>query len=52
MVRPRSPPPRRVSHLLYISIIGVDAIPLGYYPAKYAAEQVVVGGRVTWTCDG
>jgi uncharacterized protein YbjT (DUF2867 family) len=30
-----------VRHLLYVSIPGVDRIPLGYYRAKYAAEQVL-----------
>lgn len=38
-----------VRHLLYVSIVGVDAIPYSYYRAKYAAEQVVATGRVPWT---
>jgi uncharacterized protein YbjT (DUF2867 family) len=28
-------------HLVYISIVGVDRIPFGYYHAKFAAEQVL-----------
>lgn len=28
-------------HLLYVSIVGVDRIPYGYYRAKFAAEQVL-----------
>lgn len=31
----------RVSHFLYISIVGVDKIPLGYYRAKLRAEELV-----------
>src|SRR5699024_5339099 len=38
-----------VSHLVYVSIVGVDAIPYGYYRAKFAAEQVVATGRMPWT---
>jgi len=38
-----------VSHLVYVSIVGVDAIPYSYYRAKFAAEQVVAAGRVPWT---
>ena len=30
-----------VPHLLYVSIVGIDAIPLGYYQRKLAAEQIV-----------
>ncbi|MFJ8092661.1 SDR family oxidoreductase [Streptomyces griseofuscus] len=28
-----------VGHLVYISIVGVDRVPYGYYRAKYAAER-------------
>lgn len=38
-----------VSHLVYVSIVGVDAIPYSYYRAKFAAEQVVATGRLPWT---
>ena len=40
---------QRVGHFLYISIVGVDRIPYGYYQAKFAAEQVVERGGVPWT---
>ena len=29
-------------HLIYVSIVGVDRIPFGYYRAKFAAEQVLL----------
>jgi uncharacterized protein YbjT (DUF2867 family) len=32
-----------VTHLVYISIVGVDDIPLPYYRAKAAAERVIAG---------
>ena len=31
----------RVSHLIYISIVGIDDIPLGYYKRKRAAEKII-----------
>lgn len=40
---------RSVSHLLYISIVGVDRIPHPYYRRKLAAEEVVAAGRVPWS---
>ncbi|MBK1788341.1 SDR family oxidoreductase [Prauserella cavernicola] len=36
-------------HLIYISIVGVDRHPLGYYRAKHTAEQVVSGSGLGWT---
>lgn len=30
-----------VSHVIYISIVGIDDIPLGYYKQKRAAEKIV-----------
>ncbi|KUP95771.1 SDR family oxidoreductase [Thermobifida cellulosilytica] len=38
-----------VRHLVFISIIGVDRVPLGFYRAKYRAEQAVAGSGVPWT---
>ncbi|MFJ6196881.1 SDR family oxidoreductase [Micromonospora sp. NPDC092111] len=38
-----------VAHLLYVSIVGVDRVPLPYYRHKLAAEQVVASGPVPWT---
>lgn len=31
----------RVEHLIYVSIVGIDRIPLGYYRAKAEAERIV-----------
>lgn len=38
-----------VRHLLYVSIVGVDAIPFGYYRRKLACERLVAEGGVPWT---
>ncbi|MGC3858814.1 SDR family oxidoreductase [Micromonospora chersina] len=38
-----------VGHLVYVSIVGVDRVPLGYYRHKLAAEQVVAAGPVPWS---
>ncbi|MET7756787.1 SDR family oxidoreductase [Streptomyces sp. NPDC005389] len=38
-----------VPHLLYISIIGVDRVPLGYYRTKYAVERMIQGSGIGWT---
>lgn len=38
-----------VKHLVYISIVGVDNIPYGYYRAKLAAERSIKAGAVPWT---
>jgi uncharacterized protein YbjT (DUF2867 family) len=47
-----------VQHLVYISVIGVDRIPLvsgidrtmfGYFGSKLAAERVVAGSGLPWT---
>ncbi|MFI6289642.1 SDR family oxidoreductase [Streptomyces sp. NPDC051018] len=31
----------RVGHLVYISIVGVDRVPLGYYRAKHRVERMI-----------
>jgi uncharacterized protein YbjT (DUF2867 family) len=36
-------------HLVYISIVGTDRIPLGYYRAKYAGERLIAGSGLPWT---
>jgi len=36
-------------HLLYISIVGVDRVPLGYYREKLAVERLVEGSGLPWT---
>lgn len=38
-----------VGHIVYISVIAADAIPLGYFKAKAEAEQIVAGSGVPWT---
>ena len=36
-------------HLIYISIVGVDRLPLGYYRAKFAAEKSLITSGMGWT---
>ena len=36
-------------HLVYISIVGVDRIPLGYYKTKLAAENLIAGSGRRFT---
>ncbi|MCW6007104.1 NAD(P)H-binding protein [Micromonospora sp. CPCC 205371] len=38
-----------VRHLVYVSIVGIDKIPLGYYRHKLAAERVVRQAEVPWS---
>ncbi|MCW7941106.1 nucleoside-diphosphate sugar epimerase [Streptomyces hygroscopicus] len=38
-----------VAHLVYISIVGVDVVPLGYYRAKYAVEKLIEESGLGWT---
>lgn len=38
-----------VQHLVYLSIVGVDAVPLGYYRAKLLCEEVVAESGVPFT---
>ncbi|MEZ0446447.1 SDR family oxidoreductase [Cellulomonas sp. ICMP 17802] len=38
-----------VPHLVYISIVGVDQVPLAYYKAKRRVEEIVEDGGVPWT---
>ncbi|SCE86639.1 Uncharacterized conserved protein YbjT, contains NAD(P)-binding and DUF2867 domains [Micromonospora coriariae] len=38
-----------VQHLVYVSIVGVDRVPIPYYRHKLAAEQVVAAGPVPWS---
>lgn len=38
-----------VRHVVYISIVGVDVVPLGYYRAKLAVEQAVEKSGLGWT---
>jgi uncharacterized protein YbjT (DUF2867 family) len=36
-------------HCLYVSIVGIERVPLPYYSHKLAAEAVVAEGGVPWT---
>jgi uncharacterized protein YbjT (DUF2867 family) len=36
-------------HLIFVSIVGVDAIPIAYYRTKVAAEQMVRASGLPWT---
>ncbi|WP_282698251.1 NAD(P)H-binding protein [Streptomyces sp. CC208A] len=38
-----------VRHLVYVSIVGVDRVPLGYYRTKLAVERLVEGSGLGWT---
>lgn len=38
-----------VRHLVFISVIAADKIPLGYYKNKTAAERIVAASGVPWT---
>lgn len=38
-----------VRHLVYVSIVGVDAVPLGYYRSKLACEELIAGSGVPYT---
>ncbi|MCB5165274.1 NAD(P)H-binding protein [Streptomyces bambusae] len=38
-----------LGHLVYISIVGVDAVPLGYYRAKHAVERLIERSGVPYT---
>jgi uncharacterized protein YbjT (DUF2867 family) len=36
-------------HLIYVSIVGVDCVPLGYYRQKLAVERLVEAAGLPWT---
>lgn len=38
-----------VAHLVYISIVGVDRVPLGYYKSKLAVERLIEESGLDWT---
>ncbi|MET9802745.1 NAD(P)H-binding protein [Streptomyces sp. NPDC006368] len=38
-----------VGHLAYISIVGVDRVPLGYYRTKLAVERLIEESGLGWT---
>jgi uncharacterized protein YbjT (DUF2867 family) len=39
----------RVPHLVFVSIVGVDRVPLGYYRDKVEVEGLVAASGVPWT---
>ena len=36
-------------HFLYISIVGIEKVPLGYYKAKLECERLIEGSGVPWS---
>lgn len=38
-----------VGHLVYISIVGVDRVPFGYYRTKFAVERLIEESGIGWT---
>ncbi|MEU7131912.1 NAD(P)H-binding protein [Streptomyces sp. NPDC046261] len=36
-------------HLVYISIVGIDEVPLPYYRSKLEAERIIQGSGLPWT---
>lgn len=38
-----------VAHLVFISIVGVDRVPLGYYRSKLAVERLIEESGLGWT---
>lgn len=38
-----------VRHLVLISVIGADRMPIGYFRAKAEAERVIAGSGIPWT---
>ncbi|MFI1163958.1 SDR family oxidoreductase [Streptomyces sp. NPDC020801] len=38
-----------VGHLVYISIVGVDRVPFGYYESKLAVEKLIGESGLGWT---
>ena len=45
----RAASPARVRHLVYISVVGADQVPLGYFRAKSGAERAVAESGLPWT---
>jgi uncharacterized protein YbjT (DUF2867 family) len=38
-----------LQHLIYISIVGVDKLPVGYYRAKLSSERALIASGIPWT---
>jgi hypothetical protein len=45
----RAAPRAGARHVVYISVIGADRVPLGYFRSKLAAEQAVTDSGIPWT---
>jgi uncharacterized protein YbjT (DUF2867 family) len=39
----------RLPHLVYVSVVGVNAVPFGYFQTKLASEKVVAESSLPWT---
>ena len=39
----------RAPHLVFVSIVGVDRVPLGYYREKVRVEEMIADAGVPWT---
>jgi|SRR5581483_1812590 len=39
----------QVGHFIYISIVGIEKIPFGYYRSKLAAEELIKSSEVPWS---
>lgn len=40
---------RSCRHLVYVSIVGVDRLPLPYYRSKYESERLIAESGIPWT---
>lgn len=38
-----------VRHVVYISVVGADRMPLGYFRAKHEAEKAITGSGLDWS---
>ncbi|MEV4125463.1 NAD(P)H-binding protein [Nocardia sp. NPDC049707] len=38
-----------VQHIIYIGVVGAEKLPIGYFRAKYAAEQAIIESGVPYT---
>jgi uncharacterized protein YbjT (DUF2867 family) len=38
-----------VAHLVYISIVGIDRVPMSYYRVKLEEERLVESSGLAWT---
>jgi uncharacterized protein YbjT (DUF2867 family) len=45
----RAVTPARVRHLVYISVIGAERVPLGYFRSKLGAERMLAESGLPWT---